>query len=136
MYQTTNLDVGWINEHSSSIHHNTQTPDALRCASLIRPTSNRKDNTMRVLHRKQNGFTLIELLVVITIITLLISILLPALAAAREAAQSVQCMSNERQIGLAVHSYANDHDDWLLCIQSGGNNGPYWYETLVAHYGF
>lgn len=58
----------------------------------------------------KNGFTLIELLVVITIITLLISILLPALSAARRAAQAVQCLSNERQAMLAMAVYQNDHD--------------------------
>lgn len=86
--------------------------------------------------KSKNGFTLIELLVVITIITLLISILLPALSAARRAAQSLQCMSNEKQVGVGMYLYANDHDNWLLNIQSGGNYGPYWFQTLVSHYNF
>lgn len=60
---------------------------------------------------KQNkAFTLIELLVVITIISLLIAVLLPALAAARSAARSISCMSNQRQVGLAMFTYLNDHD--------------------------
>lgn len=55
---------------------------------------------------RKSGFTLVELLVVISIISLLMSILLPAVSAAREDAKTVQCLSNLRQLGLAVQRYA------------------------------
>jgi prepilin-type N-terminal cleavage/methylation domain-containing protein len=59
--------------------------------------------------RCRNAFTLIELLVVVAIIAILILLLLPAVMAAREAARRAVCMSNARQVGLAILNFESAH---------------------------
>lgn len=56
--------------------------------------------------RSKRGFTLVELLVVIAILGLLMAILLPSLSGAKSRAARVRCLANQRQIGVAIHTYA------------------------------
>ena len=86
------------------------------------------------------GFTLVELLVVIGIIALLISILLPTLNKARRSANNVQCMSNMRQVALAMLGYSNANHGVLIPMRITGATttypyGFYWANELVQqHY--
>jgi prepilin-type N-terminal cleavage/methylation domain-containing protein len=80
----------------------------------------------------KKAFTLIELLVVVAIIAVLIAILLPALNAARDAAKAAACLSNQRQIGIAIMTYANQFDGYIVPSKpsAGNHESPLWFQLL------
>jgi prepilin-type N-terminal cleavage/methylation domain-containing protein/prepilin-type processing-associated H-X9-DG protein len=80
-------------------------------------------------HRPSAGFTLIELLVVIAVISILAAILFPVFAKAREKALATVCQSNQRQIGVALLMYAQDHDELLPECPAAAA----WSTTLVNY---
>jgi len=77
------------------------------------------------------AFTLIELLVVIAIIAILAAILFPVFAQARERARAITCLSNEKQIGLAVTMYMQDYDGSFP--QSGDQGYVQWYNWVYPY---
>ena len=90
--------------------------------------------------RHARGFTLIELLVVIAIIAILAAILFPVFIAAKGKAKQAVCLSNTRQLAMALRSYAEDNKGYFMaCPYSikdtpGGYQSPRWWVDLLMPY--
>lgn len=76
------------------------------------------------------GFTLIELLVVIVIVAVLAALSVVGLQRAQRSGKNVACISNLRQLGVAMHQYANDNNGWLVPPKEGAVR---WSERLAAY---
>src|SRR5206468_1180936 len=85
----------------------------------------------------RRAFTLIELLVVIAIISVLAALLLPALRQAKQEAKRTQCVTNLKQVNLAIRAYADDCADSLPVLPDPSpypNGVGAYYKQLVKGY--
>lgn len=92
-------------------------------------------------HARRRGsmaFTLIELLVVVAIVSILAALLLPSLRRAREQAKAVQCMSNLKQLALAMNMYADESEEKLLPYRwdnTASGDTHFWMWDLFPYVG-
>jgi prepilin-type N-terminal cleavage/methylation domain-containing protein/prepilin-type processing-associated H-X9-DG protein len=83
----------------------------------------------------RRAFTLIELLVVIAIIAILAAILFPVFAQAREKARAIACVSNMKQVGMAMLMYAQDNDEHLVWYSDRDctNGRKLWWQLVMPY---
>ena len=94
----------------------------------VHPDNQKKTMTVK------SAFTLIELLVVIAIIAILAAILFPVFAQAREKARQISCLSNTKQLSLAVLMYAQDFDELLIPVAEGEDDKAILWPDLLEPY--
>ena len=92
-------------------------------------------NRSMVRSRTRAAFTLIELLVVVAVIALLAALLLPALKNARKSGKRAVCISNLRQIGLAIFMYVDENNGWMP-TDSHVNAGSFHYGGMPGAFSY
>ncbi|HMP74584.1 MAG TPA: DUF1559 domain-containing protein [Kiritimatiellia bacterium] len=99
------------------------------------PNSHPRSASLTRSRRSPAAFTLIELLVVIAILAILASLLFPAVMSTRVSARRAQCLSNLRQIGIATHNYAADHQGEFPRTRHVAAASEAWIFTLAPYLG-
>jgi prepilin-type processing-associated H-X9-DG protein len=106
----------------------------LSCLDFPRNSRQRSCDVQGIRDRRP-GFTILELVVSVGIVMLLAALILPAIGSAREAARRTQCMNNLRQIGLALHTYHDQHRSlpagWVW--EASKPSGYGWAASLVPY---
>lgn len=102
--------------------------ESRHAAAEPRAANDRGVRTRRLRKRRHAGaFTLVELLVVVAIVAVLAALLMPALARGLEEGRRVQCLGNLRQLAVAAHSYADNHDGFFpMAWLPGRIEGKQW----------
>ena len=94
------------------------------------------DRVVNCVIARPRGFTLTELLVSLAIIAVLVALLLPAISRSKQKAQQVQCVSNLRQLGLALQSFADNNHAYPVRRAQTNSDYPGLWQAQLERGGF